>query len=91
MIVERGLSRPLPSADRHYVTGEQVARAACGCQVFVGRRTDNGEVATVAWPCGNAHRKTVMVRFNETMKGTLPSESTEPLIDVVARILMESL
>lgn len=91
MIVERGLQKPLPSADRHYVTGLEVARASCGCQVYVGKRVDNGDAATVAWPCGNDHRKTVMVRFNKAMADTLPSQSTEPLIDVVARILMDSL
>lgn len=91
LMVDRDLPAvALPSAERHYVTANQRARLSCGCAVYIGRRVDNGDVATVAWPCSNAHRKTIAVRFNDAMKDTLPSESTEPLIDVVARVLQEA-
>lgn len=88
MIVERDLPpTPLPSPERHHVTATQRARLSCGCAVWVGKRVPDEQVATVTVPCCNDHRKTIGVRFNEAMRSTLPSQSTEPLIDVVARVL----
>lgn len=92
VVVEREIPTVwFPSPSNPKILCNQRARLGCGCAVFVGVRLDTGdgdpEVCTAAWPCCRTHKVSILVRFNEAMAATLPSESTEPLIDVVARVL----
>lgn len=68
------------------VIGTQMARRECGCRVYVGRRSDNGEAASVSRGCGEGHRG-LMERFNMALSDSLVNPSTRPLVDVCDEIL----
>jgi hypothetical protein len=69
------------------VSGTQMAMRECGCRVYVGRRVDNGEAATVTRGCGPGHRE-LMREFRVAMINSLRNPTKRPLIDVVDEILM---
>lgn len=58
----------------------------CGCEVWVGKRLDNMEVATTAGPCSPEHMPLVL-RFNELMLESLESPSSADLVDVCELLL----
>jgi len=71
------------------VVTQRVA-AECGCAVFLGRRFDNFEVATIAVPCSGEHQP-LAVRFNDLMKWSLADGGTDrPLAEVVEELLSEA-
>lgn len=79
----------LGSPGNPMVLVSECASVECGCRVFVGRRIDNKEAATVAVVCLPEHRP-MLEDFNRRFLATLPSDSTEPLIEVADRLLLEA-
>jgi hypothetical protein len=79
----------LGSPGNPMVMVSEVASVSCGCRVFIGRRLDNKEAATVACVCVPGHRPK-LEDFNRRFAATLPSDSVEPLVDVAERLLVEA-
>lgn len=65
------------------------AVAPCGCCCFMGRRIDNGEVATGASACSPEHHP-VIDDFQEKFRASLDNPTDRLLIDVIAEILESS-
>jgi hypothetical protein len=61
----------------------------CGCQVFVGRRLDNYEVATMAASCSPTHDQLVN-HFQMLLAESTVDPSDEPLVDVCERLLEQA-
>lgn len=58
----------------------------CGCCFWIGKRLDNGELATGAESCTDAH-KSLMDEAHQQFSATLPSTSERPLADVLSELL----
>lgn len=65
---------------------EGYARLDCDCRVYVGVRVDTQEAATMNKACSKEH-DSLMDDFNAALLGTLPNDSTEPLIEVCDDLL----
>lgn len=61
----------------------------CGCQVFVGKRLDKMETATMAASCSPAHDQLV-THFNMLLAESTVAPTDEPLVDVCERLLDEA-
>lgn len=61
----------------------------CGCQVFVGLRTDNQETATMAASCCPEHDQLVN-HFNMLLQESTVDPLDEPLVDVCERLLEQA-
>lgn len=61
----------------------------CGCQVFVGLRLDNQEVATMAASCSPTHDQLVS-HFQMLLHESTVDPTDEPLVDVCERLLEQA-
>lgn len=61
----------------------------CGCNVVVGLRMDNHEVASSSCACEAKHDALVS-DFNERLRASLADPQARPLVDVCAELLDEA-
>lgn len=61
----------------------------CGCQVFVGMRMDNQELATMAASCSPTHDQLVN-HFHMLLLESTVEPTDDPLVDVCERLLEQA-
>jgi hypothetical protein len=65
------------------------AYLGCGCQCFVGNRTDNRELTTAMFPCSPAHLP-LGRHANLLLRESLVQRQARLLVDVVDELLQQA-